>query len=475
MATRCSWPRALLAALAITLTACPRGDDPPPAATPAVSLDTQRFTVELFGDDLALGGEHPLVTVVVFTDYACPPCGKTWDVMDNLVEDYGPDLRVVFRSYTVPGFSRGERAVEAALCAHEQGKFWEMHRRLFASAPAFDRPSMRAHAEAVGLDTDAFMEALDTGASAGIRIRHRRQAKRLGIVGLPAMFINGRFMTGYADEATWHAMIDDEIGRVRELLASGVKRSEIYAALMKDASSRRVPTPEAGALEQDLERKQAQVDPSTARVIAPSPKKRYRIEPGPSPALGPDDAPVVVVAFLDYQCPYCRRAWKEELRALVDTKKKSVKFAVRHLPLAIHPSAKGIAVAALAAGRQGKFWEFHQAMLDYEGEVGRDVFLATAKTLGMDDAKFVADLDDEALAQQVKDDMRLAVKVGVMGTPGFFVNGRYARGYNPREVATLIDEEMEAAKVTMATGVARGEVFPEIMAQAVQPEEFPNQ
>ena len=98
----------------------------------------QRYRVPLMPDDYAKGGETPLVTVVMFTDYACPPCGKTWEVMNNLLEDYGDDLRVVYRAYTVPGFGRGEQAAEAAFSAGAQGKFWEMHARLFEHQGAFE-------------------------------------------------------------------------------------------------------------------------------------------------------------------------------------------------------------------------------------------------------------------------------------------------------------------------------------------------
>ena len=222
---------------------------------------------------------------------------------------------------------------------------------------------------------------------------------------------------------------------VKLKLAEGTSRTDLYATLMQEASDRRVSAPDAEGLRKELANKQAEADPSTVQVIAPQADKRYRIEPGDAPSIGPAQAQVVVVEFMDFQCPYCRRAWKNELRQLVEKRKGEVKFAVRNLPLAIHPSARGAAVAALAAHRQGKFWEYHQKLLDEEGEVGRDVFVAFASELGLDKDKFLADLDDPAVAEQVRQDMTLAVRVGVTGTPGFFVNGRYSRGYDPGEVA----------------------------------------
>src|SRR5690606_9285675 len=161
---------------------------------------------------------------------------------------------------------------------------------------------------------------------------------------------------------------------------------------------------------------------------------------------------------------------------LVEARGGDVAFAIREMPLAIHPPAKGAAVAALAAARQGKYWEFHDKLLRAEQELGRNVFVAMAAELGLDEARFIADLDDPELTRQVEEDLALGLAVGVTGTPGYFVNGRYAHGYVPGELAALIDDELALAKKRMEEeGLARGEVFSKIMADAVPPTEFPNQ
>ena len=459
----------LLAALAAS--GCPTEEQD---AAPRVRIDAERYKVELLADDYALGGETPLVTIVVFTDYACPPCGRTWQVLEHIAEHYGEDVRVVFRSYTVPGFGKGEEAAEAAFAAGAQGKFWEMHRRLFDHMGAFDRPTLRAHAKEIGLDVPKFMDDLDTGAHAGPRMRHRREAKRLGIVGLPAMFVNGLYLAGFADEQTWHGIVDEEIVRAKELIAAGTRREEVYTTLMASASNRSVAPPKgAEELRADLEKKRKELDPSTA-VIAPRGDQRYRIEAGPAPAIGPDDATVLVVEWTDFQCPYCRRAWNEELRALVDARKGDVRFAVRHLPLEIHTAARGAAQASMAASKQGKFWEMHDRLLKEERGLSRDVFIEHAQQLELDVERFTTDLDDPAIARQIDDDMKVAVAVGVDATPAFFVNGRYVSGFEPGRLAAMIDEELAAAKQRTSKGTAKKDIVPEIMAAAVQPEEFPN-
>ncbi len=421
----------------------------------------------------ARGGETPLVTVVIFTDYACPPCGRTWSVMDNLVEDYGDDLRVVFRSYTVPGFGKGEEAVEAAFAAGAQGKFWEMHAELFEHIGAFDRPMLRKHAQNIGLDVPAFMDALDTGAHAATRMRHRREAKRLGIVGLPASFVNGLYMAGYADEATWHGIIDGEIARAKELLASGTPRAELYATMMESASTKRVGQPEgAKKLKDELADKRKLQDPPVD-LTPPAHDVRYRVEPGASGSLGPDDAPVHVVELLDFQCPYCQKA-HEELVALREQHGDDVQYSILHVPLEIHVAAKGAAKAALAAEKQDEFWPYHDAIFAHEGALDRAAFVQIATELGLDVERFKSDLDSTEVAQAVDTDLRMSLKLGVVATPGFFINGRYISGYRPGRLGGVIQEELDAAAKLSDEGVARDQLRSRLMDGAVGPEGYPN-
>ncbi len=466
-----------LACLALVLgvaAGCPADEHKDQPAKPQVRIDAQRYRVDLYDDDHVLGGDQPLVTVVIFTDYACPPCGRTWSVMDNLVEDYGTDLRVVYRAFTMPGFGRGEQAAEAVYAAGAQDKFWEMHRRLFAQGGQFDRPTLRAHAEALGLDVSRFLDDLDTGAHSGRRIRHRRQAKTLGVAGLPASFVNGMYLPGYADEATWHGVIDQEIRRARELTQQGTPRAQIYDAFMASASTRRVgAAPGEKKLREKLDAKPAaSLDPTS--LVAPDGNKRYAVRVGDGPATGSPTAPVEVVMFFDFRCPYCRRAWSQELGVLVRSQPDGVRLGVRQLPLPIHPTARGAALAALAADRQGRFWGMFDALVAHDGDLGRSNFVAYAEQLGLDHDRFLADLGDPALAAQIDADVALANLVGVTGTPGFFVNGRYHSGFSLGAMTGMVEEEQAAAKLLLDAGTAPAKVVDTIMRDAVPQSEFPN-
>lgn len=462
-------------ALALMVTGVPGCETKPDAApAPKVKIDGQRFRVGLFDDDLAMGGDKPLVTIVIFSDYACPPCGQTWKVMDHLVEDYGDDVRIVLRSFTVPGFARGEQAAEAAFAAAAQGKFWQMHRRLFANPSTFDRPSLLAHAKAVGLDTDEFLEDLDTGVHSGRRIRHRRQAKELGVLGLPAIFVNGLFVAGFHDEKTWHGIVDGEIDVAKQLMSEGVKRPQLYAAHMEKAKVGRVQVlDEQKALEKELAKKTAPSYPKD--LHPPEPGVRYDIPLQGMPSIGPDDAPVVIVEFVDFRCPYCRKAWSEELAGVLAAHEKDVRLVVRQLPLEIHPEAHGAAVASLAAHDQDAFAKMHDKLLTHEGPLGRSHFVAYAKAAGLDEAKFLAALDDEALAQRVGDDMRMAAALGITGTPAFFVNGRYLNGFRPGTLKAVVAEELHEAEAEIEQGTPRAEVAKKMLGVlALGPKDFPN-
>ena len=468
--------------LGLALAACtgnsadPRAD---PAAAevapPAPPVPQTRYRADLRPDDAALGGPEPLVTVVVFSDYACPPCARSWQVLDHLVEDYGDDLRVVFRSLTVPGFGDGERAAEAALAAGAQGQFWPMHRRLFQEM-RFDRATLQAHAAALGLDVPRFLDDLDLGAFSGPRVQHRRQAVELGIYFGPVALVNGRPVVGFRDEASWHALLDEEILAAHARLRDGTPRRDLYAAFQEGSISAPIELdPAAEAARQQLEGRFA-VDLKTlpADFHRAEPGHRYMVEVGDAPALGPVDAPVQLVAFMDFECPYCRRAAQEGFDELLRRYPEELRLGFRHLPLPIHRAADGAARAAIAADRQGQFWPFATRLLAPEVKgLGRSTFLAIARDLHLDEARFLADLDGPEAAAVVREDMLLARRLGLDATPGFFLNGRYVSGFRGvQALAAEIDAELLTTRTLLAEGVPRPQLATTLLAREAQ--QFPN-
>ena len=463
--------------LGLVLTGCasptePHADSHDGASTPkAPPVSERRHKVPLAADDHLQGGPEPLVTVVVYSDYACPPCARTSKVLEHLLEDYGDDLRVVFRSLTAPGFLDAERAAEAALAAGAQGQFWAMHRRLF-SEPRFDRASLKAHAEALGLDVPRFLDDLDLGAFSGPRAQHRRQAITLGIYFGPVALVNGRPVVGHRDEAAWHDLLDEEILAARARMQAGTPRADLYAAFQEDAAPGTIDLEPA---QEEMRSQLAQrfavdVNQLPEDFVRAEPGRRYPVDLSGAPTQGPADAPVTLVVFLDYACPYCRRA-AEALRTLPARYPNDLRIVLRHLPLPAHRSAEGAARAAVAAERQAKVWAFSDRMLTLEKPtLGRDTFLEIARALGLDEARFLADLDGPDAAARVREDMLHARRLGLDGTPAFFLNGRYISGF--RDVDALvadIDAELATTKNLQAEGIPRAELITTLLAREGSP------
>lgn len=436
------------------------GEAPPPPAAAAIA-DATRYGVELFQDDQALGGSSPLVTIVYYGDYACPPCARTWSVLKHLVDDYGDDLRVVVRALTRPGFAAGEQAAEAAWAAGAQGAFWPMHRRLYA-ATSFDRPALDAHAQALGLDLARFRDDLDTGAFTGPRTRHRRDALELGIAFGPVAFVNGRAVVGFHEEPEWHALVDAELAAAKATIAAGAPREGVYAALL--AGAPRVPI----ALDEATQKIRDQLVDTIAAELAAEEAAlrgpelpdgvRYRVDLGGSTYDGPADAPVVIVAFMDALCPFCKRSLQTSLAPARQRFAGDLRIELRHFPLPIHPAAEGAARAAVAAARQGRLRDYYDRLVADGGELGRSRFAALARDLGLDEARFLADFDSPEVAAEVAADQALAARYGLRATPTFFINGRHFSGHLPAErLAAVVDEELAAAREAIAGGLPRAE------------------
>jgi protein-disulfide isomerase len=138
---------------------------------------------------------------------------------------------------------------------------------------------------------------------------------------------------------------------------------------------------------------------------------------------GQPDPSVTLVEFGDYQCPFCGQA-QPVVRALLQSLGDRLLFAFRHFPLTdLHPQALGAAVAAEAAGMQGKFWEMHETLFAHQNALGIDDLLGYAELLGLDLDRFSRDLEDDRSLTKVQEDVTSGVRSGVMGTPTFFIDG----------------------------------------------------
>lgn len=170
---------------------------------------------------------------------------------------------------------------------------------------------------------------------------------------------------------------------------------------------------------------------------------RVPVSADDDPVLGNANAPVTIVEFSDFQCPFCSRA----ATTVHDVVKKygpdKVRLVFRDFPLSIHPLAPKAAEAGACAAEQGKFWEQHDAMFARQDKLAVSDLKETAKTIGLDVAKFNACLDGGKFEAEVKADMAAAESAGISGTPAFFINGRPLTGAVPaEELIAVIDDEL---------------------------------
>jgi protein-disulfide isomerase len=164
------------------------------------------------------------------------------------------------------------------------------------------------------------------------------------------------------------------------------------------------------------------------------------------PSLGPDGAPVTIVEFSDYQCPFCQRA-HPTLNAIAARYPDQVRIVYRHFPLdGIHPEARGAAEAAACADEQGRFWEYHELVFAATPELGAEKLEELAATAELDVDAFKACVAEGRFADLVANDLAEGQGAGVDGTPAFFVNGIPLSGAQPLEAfVKLIDAELERA------------------------------
>jgi len=180
-----------------------------------------------------------------------------------------------------------------------------------------------------------------------------------------------------------------------------------------------------------------------SRPQRPDAGKQYKVEIGSAPTRGNEDAVVTIIEWSDFQCPFCNRV-SPTLAQIQEEYGDRVRFVFKHMPLSIHPQAAGAHAAAEAAHRQGKFWEMHDRLFENQRDLSVETLAGYASAMGLDMDQYSRDVESEEVAKRISDDMAQAQKLGVTGTPSFFINGRYLSGAQPfANFKRHIDEAIE--------------------------------
>jgi protein-disulfide isomerase len=174
----------------------------------AVKLSEPRKTVDAKGP--SRGPSNAPVTVVEFSDFQCPYCGRARDTIEQMMQEYAGKVRLVFREFPLDFHKNAKKAAEAALCANDQGKFWEYHDLLFKNQQKLEVPQLKEHASATGLDSAKFTGCLDSGQHTKDVEADMAAGQKLGVPGTPTVFVNGILLSS-ASMDEFKRVIDEEL------------------------------------------------------------------------------------------------------------------------------------------------------------------------------------------------------------------------------------------------------------------------
>jgi protein-disulfide isomerase len=184
----------------------------------------------------------------------------------------------------------------------------------------------------------------------------------------------------------------------------------------------------------------------TRQAAAPQPVEVKTVDTAGAPVRGPEDAAITIVEFSDFQCPYCTRV-KPTLAQVREEYGDQVRLVFKHFPLSFHTKAIPAHKAAIAAGEQGKFWEMHDLIFQNPKDIEPEQLRAHAESLSLDLAKYDAVMADPATDALISRDQEQGAKLGVRGTPSFFINGRFFSGAQPfAAFKAKIEEELDRAE-----------------------------
>ncbi len=175
-------------------------------------------------------------------------------------------------------------------------------------------------------------------------------------------------------------------------------------------------------------------------------KNPVKVDIGKSPVKGNPNAKVTIIEFSDFECPFCQRG-ASVMDQVLKAYPNDVKLSFKNMPLSFHQHAAGAAKAALAAGKQGKFWEMHDILFKNQQKLDPESLITHAQTLGLNVEQFKTDLASSEISAQVEADQSLGQQVGVNGTPGFFINGVLVSGAQPFDnFKKIIDRWLQQTK-----------------------------
>lgn len=355
------------------------------------------------------------VVMQEFSDYQCPYCARyAQQTQPGLDEKYvaSGEMLVVFYDFPLTSIhAQAVDAAEAARCAGAQSAaaYWGMHDLLFANPGEWGNAGalsvFNGYAEELGLDVTAFTQCQESGEFEALVEADVALGRSLGVGSTPSFFLNDQPFVGAQPYDVFDKVIA-AIGRGEQVAQQNPRQEAPTQPAAK-------PTPAAIAGD-DI-----------------------------AAALGDPAAPVTIVEFSDYQCPYCQRHSAQTLPGIIANMIETgrVRYVFKDFPLdSIHPEARDAAAAARCAGEQDSYWQMHDAIFEWQqlwasqGDSAPGIFAGMAEDLGLDGAAFQSCQASGRYDQVIQDNVDEGISLGVRGTPFFFIDGYPINGAQPYDL-----------------------------------------
>jgi protein-disulfide isomerase len=348
--------------------------------------------VELRVAAFPTAGPDAAPEIVVFSDFQCPHCSVLAPKLKELAR--GGEAKIRFVHYPLDFHTKAPAAHRAAIAASLQGKFWEMHDRIFSSKTDISRETLERFAQELELEASRFVKDMESDEAAAAVAEGIAEGDRVGISGTPAVYVNGRPL-----------LVAPTLENLRKALAAA-----------------------SGA------------EPSSAQP-----------EPAVLTLQGNPEAPVTLEWFFDAHSPTTAASW-QTVQAVLAEQGQNLQLVARHLPMNFHRTAKTSHQALEFAAKDGKFAEFLQLLNADPREPDTDRLFSIAMRLGLDVAALSRQLADVTFAASLERDARRAAVLGIKGVPTFVLNGKRVEGVP--DAATLLarlEQETTHSKASLST------------------------
>jgi protein-disulfide isomerase len=408
--------------------------------------------------DPSWGNANAPVTLVEFSDLQCPFCNRMNATLDQLRQNYGPTkLRIVWKNNPLPFHNHARPAAEVAMALYEKGGaswFWQFHNAVFQkglTGPEVIVDSFKF----TGLSEQQVNALVARGSAARKVDDDLALGRQTGVQGTPASFINGVFLSGAQPYERFSAIIDEQLVAANQLVGKGVPLGQIYARLSTENKLKAPPAP-----------------PASPSHPADDDKSVWRVPVGTSPARGNAAAPVTMIMFSDYQCPFCVRAAATVATLATDYGDK-LRVVFKNNPLPFHPRAEPSAELALEARAQkgdAGFWKVNDLLWARSGKLEDQELEGIAAAAGLNVAAVTKAISTHKHKALIDQDADLADEVMAMGTPHFFINGVRVVGAQPLEkFKEVIDAQLAVAKAEIAKGTPAAKVYEALQKDAKTP------